>query len=363
MRVSIDAMGGDYAPENIVLGAIMALKDIPVITRLHLVGDQKRIEQELARHAFADSRLTILHASQVIGMDESAIQGVRRKKDSSMTRAIDLVREGQADIIVSAGNTGALFTAAHLKLRTLEGVDRPGLACVMPSREGRFILMDAGANLEPRPEHLLQYAYMGSLYAREIFGVPQPRVGLFSIGTEDMKGNELVLNAHKLLKASSLNFVGNLDGHEIFSDKCDVLIADAFVGNAILKTAESTARAMGHWLKRSLSRNPLSRLGAAISKAGGAFAHLRSSADPDVFGGAVMLGINGLCFKSHGSASPLAIRNTISRAIEFGQDHFNTHIVEALQTARARDEDFPSMSPLYDGSAAPVAPAMPTSQD
>lgn len=340
MRVSVDAMGGDYAPHNIVEGAVMALRDVPGITKLYLVGDQTRIESELTRHGFSDPRLEIFHCTQIIGMDDSPIQAVRRKKDASMNRAIELVDDGKADIIVSAGNTGALMVSSHLKLRTLEGVDRPGLACVMPGRDDRFVLMDAGANLEPKPRNLLEYAFMGSIYSREILGVVRPRVGLFSIGTEDLKGNELILEAHRLIKESPLNFIGNMDGHELFSDKMDVLIADAFVGNAILKTAESTFRAVGHWLKKSLKKNPIRQLGAIISR--GAFHDLKKGADPDVFGGAVMLGINGLCFKAHGSASSLAIKNTIHLSLNFARHHFNDHIVTELKAFRQSLETPPT---------------------
>ncbi len=329
MRIAVDAMGGDYAPQNVVAGAVDALRSFGKIERLFLVGDQPRVEAELRRVGGADPRLQLVHASEVIEMDDAPVQAVRRKKDSSMARAIDLVKAGEADAIVSAGNTGALLTASHLKLRTLEGVDRPGLACLIPAPENVFVLMDAGANLEPHPSNLVQYAIMGSRYSQQILGYARPRVGVFSIGTEEMKGNELTLEAYRLLKQTELNFVGNIDGHDLFANKADVIITDAFVGNAVLKACESTARVVGRWLKDELRKNPIRILGALL--AGGAFKALKEKTDPDTYGGAVLLGINGICIKAHGASSAKAIKNAIRLATEFVEGHFNEHIVEDIK--------------------------------
>src|ERR1019366_3416740 len=285
MKLAIDAMGGDFAPQNIVAGAVAALHDNSRITKLYLVGDQPRVEAELRKFGASNNRIDLVHASEVIEMDDSPVQAVRRKKDSSMCRAIDLVKSGEADAIVSAGNTGALLTAAHLKLRTLEGVDRPGLAVIIPAPKNIFVLLDAGANLEPHPSNLVQYAIMGSLYSKQILGYKQPRVALLSIGTEDMKGNELTLEAHRLLKQTDLNFVGNIDGHDLFSNRADVIVA-------------------------------------------GAFKALKRKADPDEYGGAVLLGINGICIKAHGASSPNAAKNAIRVAAEFIECRFNEHLVE-----------------------------------
>jgi glycerol-3-phosphate acyltransferase PlsX len=329
MRIAVDAMGGDYAPQNVVAGAVDALRSLGKIEKLFLVGDQPRVEAELRRAGVTDSRLQIVPASEVIEMDDAPAQAVRRKKDSSMTRAIDLVKGSEADAIVSAGNTGALLTASHLKLRTLDGVDRPGLACLIPAPENIFVLMDAGANLEPHPSNLVQYAIMGSRYSQQILGYPRPRVGLFSIGTEEMKGNELTLEAYRLLKQTNLNFVGNIDGHDLFANKADVIIADAFVGNAVLKACESTARVVGRWLKDELRKTPIRILGAML--AGGAFKALKEKTDPDTYGGAMLLGINGICIKAHGASSAKAIKNAIRVATEFVEGHFNEHIVEDIK--------------------------------
>lgn len=329
MRLAIDAMGGDFAPRNIVAGAVEALRDNGGISHLYLVGDQTRVQKELSKLSPPDKRIEVVHASEVIEMNDPPVLSVRRKKDSSMGRAIDLVKSGAADAVVSAGNTGALLTASHLKLRTLEGVDRPGLVVLLPAPGNISVLLDAGANLEPHPSNLVQYAIMGSLYSKQILGYERPRVALLSIGTEDMKGNELTLEAHRLLKQTDLNFVGNIDGHDLFSNHADVIVTDAFVGNAVLKACESTARLIGGWLKDEMKKNPLRMLGALL--AGGAFKALKRKADPDEYGGAVLLGINGICIKAHGASSPKAVKNAIRGATEFIECQFNEHIVEEIR--------------------------------
>jgi phosphate acyltransferase len=338
MRIAVDAMGGDYAPQNIVAGAADALRDNK-IARLFLVGDKSRVEAELRKLGVNDPRLQIVHASEVIEMHDPPVQSVRRKKDSSMCRAIDLVKKGEADAVVSAGNTGALLTASHLKLRTLEGVDRPGLAVMIPAPQNVFVLMDAGANLEPHPSNLVQYAVMGSLYSRQILGYKNPRVGVFSIGTEEMKGNELTLETYRRLKLSNLNFVGNIDGHDLFANIADVIVTDAFVGNAVLKACESTARLVARWLKDEIKKNPLRILGALL--AAGAVKALKRKADPDEYGGAVLLGINGICIKAHGASSPKAIKNAIRLSAEFVEGQFNEHIVEEIKDLNAKFQQIP----------------------
>ncbi len=329
MRIAVDAMGGDFAPRNIVEGSLQSLRNNPRISHMFLVGDQERVQAEISRHGTADARVQIIHASQVVEMDDAPVQAVRKKKDSSMARTVDLVKQGEADAVVSAGNTGALLTASHLKLRTLKEVDRPGLAVLIPAPKNPFVLMDAGANLEPHPSNLVQYAVMGSLYAKQILGYPNPRVAVFSIGSEEMKGNELSLEAHRLLKQTSINFIGNIDGHDLFSDIADVVVTDAFVGNAVLKACESTARLVSGWLKQEIMRNPLRILGGILAK--GAFRALKQKADPDEYGGAVLLGINGICIKAHGASSPNAVKNAIRLATEFVEGQFNEHITEEIR--------------------------------
>lgn len=338
-------MGGDFAPGNIVAGAVDALQNGTAISRLFLVGQQGPVEAELAKAGRRDPRIEIVHATEIIGMDEAPVQAVRRKKDSSMNRAIDLVKKGDADAVVSAGNTGALLSAAHLKLRTLPGVTRPGLAALLPSPHNVFVLMDAGANLEPKPDNLVEYAFMGSLYSERILGYKNPRVAVFSIGTEELKGNELSLETHRLLKQTNLNFVGNMDGHDLFSNVADVVVTDAFVGNAVLKACESTARLVDTWLKQEIKKSPLRILGGLLAM--GAFKGLRRKADPDEYGGAVLLGINGICVKAHGASSPKAVKNAIRVATDFVECQFNEHIVERIKQFHDKIQHTPlAQSPL-----------------
>src|SRR5881398_2951358 len=244
MKIALDAMGGDFGPPNLVAGAVMALRDYQQITRLYLVGDSAKIENELRKHQCNDSRIDIVHATQVVEMSDRAVEAVRRKKDSSVSRAVDLVKKGEADAVVSAGHTGAAVAATQIKLRTLPGVDRPGIAAVIPSETNVFVLIDAGANSDPRPQHMLDYAIMGSVYSRHVLRYKRPSVGLMSIGDEDSKGSELTKEVFKLLKQSNLNFRGNIEGHDLFADPVEVVVCDGFVGNVILKTCESIADAI-----------------------------------------------------------------------------------------------------------------------
>jgi glycerol-3-phosphate acyltransferase PlsX len=225
MKIALDAMGGDFGPPNIVGGAVMALNEYARIGKLFLVGDTPQIETELKKHGCNDGRIEIVHATQVVEMSDRAVDAVRRKKDSSVSRAVDLVKKGEADAIVSAGHTGAAVAATQIKLRTLPGVDRPGIAAVIPSETNVFVLIDAGANSDPRPEHLVEYAIMGSVYSRHVLRYENPSVGLMSIGDEDMKGSDLTKEVFKLLKQSNLNFRGNIEGHDLFADPVEVVVS------------------------------------------------------------------------------------------------------------------------------------------
>ena len=279
MRIAVDAMGGDFAPHQIVKGAVEAACGLPSVTRLYLVGNEALIRAELAKQNLHSDKIEIVHASEVIEMDDAPAQAVRRKKDSSIGRAIDLVKSGKADAVVSAGNTGAVVVASTLKLRTLEGVDRPAIAAILPTPGRPIVLIDAGANTDCMPRMLAQFAAMGTVYSRIIMHQQDPVVGLVSIGGEDSKGNESTKETFKLLTKSPINFRGNVEGHDIFRGETDVAVCDGFVGNIILKTAESVSHAMGHWMKHEFKKNPWRMFGAAVLN--GAFRDMKNTMDPE----------------------------------------------------------------------------------
>lgn len=328
MRIAVDAMGGDFAPREVVRGTVEAAAQLPSVSQLYLVGDTKAIESELAACGGTHPKIEIRHASQVVGMGETPALAVRRKRDSSISRSIDLVKAGDADAFVSAGNTGAVVVAATLKLRTIPGVDRPSIAAVLPTAARPLVLVDAGANPDCTPELLLQFAAMGSVYARVMLGSPEPVVGLLSIGGEDVKGNEVTREAFRLLSDSCLNFRGNVEGHDLLKGETDVAVCDGFVGNIVLKTSESTAVAMGHWLRQEFRRTAVRMLGAALLS--GALRAMKRKADPSTYGGAPLLGIRGFCIISHGSSKARAIFHAIRAAGESVHHHLNEAIEQQL---------------------------------
>src|SRR3984957_16074785 len=329
MKIALDAMGGDFGPPTLVAGAVMALREYPKIQQLFLVGDPPQIENELQKQRCNDSRIEIVHSTQVVDMSDRAWSAVRRKKDSSVSRACDLVKFGRADAIVSAGHTGAAVAASMIKLRTLPGVDRPGIAAVLPTEKNVFVLVDAGANIDARPEHLLQYAYMGSVYSRHVLGYKNPTVGLISLGEEDVKGTEKTKEVFQMLKRSSLNFIGNIEGRHLFEDPVEVVVCDGFVGNVILKTCESIAVAIFQWLKHELKRNPIRKLGALLAK--DAFLTIKDKTNYEEYGGSPLLGVNGICIIAHGASTPLAIKNALRVAAESIEQQVNPHIVEEIR--------------------------------
>lgn len=327
MRISIDAMGGDYAPQEIVAGALQAAEKLQGLEKLFLVGDEAAIKAELAKHKGAlPACIEIVHASEVVEMGESPAVAIRRKKDSSISRAIELVKDGKAGAIFSAGNTGAAVAAATLKLRTLKGVDRPAIATVMPTPKQPFVLLDAGANPDSTPEMIQQYAVMGSIYSREILGVASPSVGLLSIGEEDAKGNETTKKSFGLLQRSNLNFSGNVESRDLYEGKVSVAVCDGFVGNVVLKTSEAVAKMISTMLKSMFRKSPLRILGYLLSR--GVFKEIKSHADPAHYGGAPLLGANGVVIIGHGSSTGFAVYNGIRVASE-AIDHDVNHLIEA----------------------------------
>ncbi len=334
MRIVVDVMGGDHGCGVVIEGVKRALEADRKITALFLVGKQDEIQTALAASQLRDERVQVVHASEVMTMEDKPTTAFRKKKDSSMARAIELVGEGKADAVISLGNTGGILALATLKLRPLAGVERAGIATVIPTPDSEFVLLDSGANIECKPLHLLQYAVMGSVYSRKILGRRAPRVGLLSVGTEECKGNELTLEAFKLCKQIDLNFIGNIEGYDLFANKVDVVICDGFVGNVVLKTCESLALAMISMLKRELSLNPKRKLGAYLARNG--LRAIKRRMDPEAYGGAPLLGLNGTVMKAHGSARERAIMSAIRITTETIQNQINQVSAREIQQARER---------------------------
>jgi glycerol-3-phosphate acyltransferase PlsX len=334
MKIALDAMGGDFSPQNPVDGAVQALRDFPDV-EIIFVGDSERVRTELRRHNLAgiEPRISFHHASQVVDMTDNGLDSVRRKKDSSVSRAVDLVKEGSADAVVSAGHTGALVAASTIKLRTLPGIDRAGLGVLIPAEGGVFLLIDGGANIDPDPEHLVGFAVMGSVYYRTVLGVDRARVGLLNIGSEPGKGTEFCIACHQLLSAAPIDFVGNIEGHGIFKKPAEVVVTDGFTGNIFLKSVEGLAKSMVSWIKDEIRRNPIRVLGALLCK--GAFTAVKNRTSTDEYGGTPLLGVNGICIKAHGNSSPRALRNAIRAARSAVEARLNTRIVEAMQSIHA----------------------------
>jgi phosphate acyltransferase len=330
MKIALDAMGGDYAPDNIVHGAVLALREYPHITKLYLTGDTPRVEAELKKHGCSDARVEIVHTTQIVDMADSGLDAVRRKKDSSVSRAVDLVKEGKAQAMVSAGHTGAAVTASLIKLRTLPGIERPAIASVMPSMGKHWVLIDAGANPDAEPSHLVQNAFMGAAYAEHVFGRSNPVIGLMSNGTEEEKGNAMTKETRTLLRAiPSLNFRGNVEGHDIFHDPPDVVVCDGFVGNVLLKTCEAMAGAIFGMIKRELYASLRTKIGALLAKP--AFKRVHKHTNADEYGGSPLLGVNGVTIIAHGGASALAMKNALRMACETIKHEVNPHIIEAVK--------------------------------
>lgn len=330
MKIALDVMGGDFAPQNPMGGVKLALESLPHIEKIFLVGQPEAIEREMTAQGIPSGpRLEIVQAMQVVDMSDSGLDAVRKKKDSSISRAVDLVREGRADAVVSAGHTGAAVTASLIKLRTLPHIERPAIASIMPSMTHHWVLIDAGANPDSLPEHLVQNAIMGSAYAQHVLGRSNPRVGLMSNGTEEEKGNALCKETSKLLrKTPGINFVGNIEGHDLWETPPDVVVCDGFTGNIILKTSEALAHAMFAMIKEGIMSSTRTRIGGMLARPAFKAIHKRTSADEA--GGMPLLGLNGITIISHGSASPYAMKNALRMACETIMHGINPHIVEAV---------------------------------
>jgi glycerol-3-phosphate acyltransferase PlsX len=317
-------MGGDNAPGEVIRGALEAVRNFG--TEIILVGDRAAIEQTMADSP-QKKAVEIFHATEVIAMKDAPAVAVRKKKDASIVRAVQLVKEGKAGAVVSAGSTGAAMAASLLGFGRIKGIDRPAIATVLPSRRGGTVLLDVGANVDCRPQNLMQFAIMGSLYAERILGIEKPRVGLLSIGEEDNKGNELTLSSLPLLQKADINFVGNVEGRDIFQGSADVVVCDGFVGNVVLKAGEGLAMALMAMMREELTRHWLSKMGTVLTLP--ALKELRRRLDYAEYGGAPLLGVNGVTIICHGSSSAQAIRNAVRVAAESA----HTGLVAAIRNS------------------------------
>ncbi len=326
-RIVIDAMGGDLGPSEVVAAVKLALHQYGSLNPLMLVGNEEQL-LPLMREAglHCSSRLSVLHASEVITMEDKPLNALKRKKDSSMVRAIELVKNREAGVVVSCGNTGALMACGTLRLRPMEGIARPALAAICPREGGHFVLIDAGANPEAKPEHLVHNAILGSHYCRVMLGVKAPRVGLMTIGTEEGKGNALSTETNELLKrvGDLINYAGPIEGFQVFAEHVDVVVCDGFVGNIMLKSWESLVKFFSNLLRQELQANPMRATGALLSK--GAFKALKERINPERYGGAPLLGLNGNILKAHGSSNRRSIKSAIFAANEMVKADMNQRI-------------------------------------
>jgi phosphate acyltransferase len=330
--IALDAMGSDRAPKPEIEGAIHAARHLDV--RVVLIGPEPVLTAELERHpSAAELPIEVVHASEAITMEDKAAQAVRAKRDSSMRVGLRLVREGKAVGFVSAGNTGAAMATAKVVLGMLPGVDRPALAAVFPTAMGTAAcLLDVGANVDSTPENLAQFAVMGEIYFRTMFGTRKPKVGLLSIGEEETKGNELTRDAFQLLKQLPLNFVGNVEGRDLYNGKIDVIVADGFVGNVALKISEGVANLVRYTLKETLKATITRQVGYWLSR--DAFTDFKKRLDHTEYGGAPLLGVKGVCFITHGSSNANAIKNAIRVAAEFAEKKINSKIEKELAAVK-----------------------------
>ena len=351
--IGIDAMGGDHAPAHPVAGAILAARElhVPIV----LVGRRPEVEAEMKRHHASGLPITVRHAEEIVGMEESPVNAFRRKKDSSIHVGATMLKDGEVQAFLSAGNTGAVMTTVKVLCGVLDGVERPALCAVVPNLQGPSVWLDVGANVDCRPVHLAQFAVMGHLYAREVLAIPSPRVGLMSVGEEAGKGNDVTREAFRILKETPLNFIGNVEGRDIFSGKADVIVCDGFIGNVSLKAVESAAEALLHFMKDELGKSLRAKVGYLLARP--AFRAFRRKVDYAEYGGVPLLGVRGTAIVCHGGSSPRAIKNAVRVALEFNRhavnDRIHDEIVRLTPRERPADAGSETAGPPADRAALP----------
>lgn len=335
-RIALDAMGGDHAPDEIIEGALLALSDYPV--DILLVGREEVLRAKLSDLAASiPPNIEIVDAREVVEMDDTALAPLRKKRNSSVRVSANLVAEGRASAMVSAGHTGATMTSAYKVLGTIEGVSRPALAAIVPSVKGHTVLLDVGANVDTKPQQLREFAVMGHFYAQIILEMEQPRVGLLSIGEEEGKGNELTKETFRVLKETGLNFIGNAEGRDIYNGNADVVVCDGFIGNVVLKASESLAEMVSRMLREELTRSVNRKVGAFLAKS--AFNDFKKRVDYSEYGGAPLLGVKGGCIVCHGRSNAKAIKNAIRVARDFALNNINGKIQSKVGDLHTREHD------------------------
>ena len=335
VRIALDAMGGDHAPSEVVKGALLAAAEFPV--EIILVGLEDVVRKELAEAGPIPRNIEVFDAREVVTMDDTALAPLRRKRNSSVRVCANLVAEGHANAFVSAGNTGATWTSARAVMGMIEGVSRPALATVVPSLKGHTLLLDVGANVDAKPNHLREFAVMGHFYAQMLFDIAEPRVGLLSIGEEEGKGNELTKETYRVLKETGLNFIGNAEGRDVYNGNADVVVCDGFIGNVVLKASEALGEFVSTTLREELTRSWRRKIGAFLAKS--AFEGLKKRMDYSEYGGAPLLGVKGGCIVCHGRSNAKAIKNAIRVARNFAINRIDEKIRTKVNDLHKREHD------------------------
>ena len=338
VRIALDAMGGDHAPVEIVRGALLAAAEYPV--EIILVGQEEVIRRELGSKP-VPSNVSVVDAREVVGMDDTALAPLRKKRNSSIRVCANLVAEDRADAFVSAGNTGATWTSARAVMGMIEGVSRPALAAILPSTKGHTLLLDVGANVETKPHHLREFAVMGHFYSQMLFGMEHPRVGLLSVGEEEGKGNDLTKETYRVLEETGLNFIGNVEGRDVYNGNADVVVCDGFTGNVVLKASEALGEMVSKTIREEMTKSLRRKIGGLLAR--GAFDGLKKRMDYSEYGGAPLLGVKGGCIVCHGRSNAKAIKNAIRVAREFAINRIDEKIQTKIVDLHKREHDIAAL--------------------